>query len=68
MLKNHCKHVEKMENAETMKKCRQKLDPIPCHPNNYTDILGKLATIQYTHTNRGTTLPSGNQTWQEEIH
>ena len=26
-----------MENAETMKKCRQKLDPIPCHPNKYTD-------------------------------
>jgi len=37
MLKNHWKNVEKMQNAETMKKCRQKLDPIPCHPNNYTD-------------------------------
>ena len=47
---------------KTEKSMKKELDTIPYHPNIpqqlhwYRIILGKLDTIQYPHTNRGTRL------------
>ena len=54
----------KIKDAEKNWKCwtnvlRKKLDTIPTHPQQahwVRIILGKLDTIQYPHTNRGTAL------------